>query len=145
MKTGCRFLGEVDALSPDRKRERPCGGESLHYVLGRRPTAQDEEQGGERCQTQNEQAGEHGQPGPRATGSIGHRPETEPRPGSDEKDLDLAFDRWFKYGALRYDDTDAGRFSLVGFMLDDNLDVTVESVEEPKQTICGETFQPATL
>ena len=39
VKAGRRLLGEVDALNPDCKSERTCGGESLRHVLGRRPTA----------------------------------------------------------------------------------------------------------
>lgn len=64
VKTGRRFLGEVDALNPDCKSERMRGGESLRHVFGRARMAQDKEQGGERCQTQNEHAGEHVQQGP---------------------------------------------------------------------------------
>ncbi len=63
MKSRRRLLDEMDALNPDCKNKRTGGRESLRHVLGRRPTAQDEEQGGERCQTQNENAGEHVQHG----------------------------------------------------------------------------------
>ena len=43
--------GEVDALNPDGKPERACGGESLFLILGRQLMVKREALGCKRCQT----------------------------------------------------------------------------------------------
>ena len=63
MKAGRRLLGEVDALKADCESERTCGAVSFRLVVGRRATAQGEEQGSECCQTQYESADDNAHDG----------------------------------------------------------------------------------